>query len=249
MERTIGFTRPVPQEKAAATHFVFFFGATTFFLFFLFFFLFSSFSGPSSELLLSSSFSSTFSLFSSKGKPKILVLLMVFSLLSTFHLRQLASNKPSRFEVLFNILIYDLSFLGSSVGILHGSKGDLTYVFCHHWLDVNPEPCTRMVVQSLFDTHPSYLASKWQKFEAVNSWRLTDLLDIWRVWRSGRSWKLLLAYFPGNMSWHKYNTVTFWWCECLVNKSNNSLSWPPSAIRSSNTSKPPFGTIFANGRW
>ena len=169
MVRTIGFTRPVPQGKAAATHFVFFFGATTFPLFFLFFFLFSSFSGSSSELLLSSYFSSKFSLISSKGKPKRLVLLMVFYLLSTFHLRQLASNGPSRIEVLFNILISDLSFLGSSVGIHHGSKGGLTHVFCHHWRDVNPEQCTRMVVQSLFDTHLSYLASKCQKLEVVNS--------------------------------------------------------------------------------
>ena len=81
----------------------------------------------------------------------------------------LASNEPSRIAVLFNILISHLSFFGSSVRILHGSKGDLTHVFCHHWWDINPEPCTRTVVQSLFYTHPSHLASKWEKLEAVNS--------------------------------------------------------------------------------
>ena len=35
--------------------------------------------------------------------------------------------------------------------------------------DVNPEPCIRMVVQSLFDTQPSDLSSKWERLEAVNS--------------------------------------------------------------------------------
>lgn len=60
--------------------------------------------------------------------------------------------------------------------------------------------------------------------------------------------EVLLVYFPcGNMSWLKYNMVIFWWWDGLVSKSNNSLSSPPSAIKSSNTSNPPFGNHYL--RW
>ena len=43
------------------------------------------------------------------------------------------------------------------------------------------------------------------------------------------------------MSWHKYNTVMFWWWESLVNKSNTRLPLPLSSIKSSLTKRSPRG--------
>ena len=137
---------------------------------------------------------------------------------------QRASNYPSRLNW---FLIYhfaqwrdslSLSPIPALVSLVRQEVTKHALSSCHHCRNVNPEPYTLTVVRSLFDTHPSYLAGKWERLEAVHS-----------------------SCPGGNISWHKFNTVIFWWWERLVNKSNNSLSSPPSVIRSSNTINLPFG--------
>ena len=102
-----------------------------------------------------------------------------FSLVD-LHLRQPASNESSRFNW---SLIYHFSQWSNILSFCQRGYPScirrwLNTVSCHHWRDVNPGPYTQKVVQSPFETHPSFLASKWGRLIAVNSSSLIDPADL-----------------------------------------------------------------------
>ena len=97
---------------------------------------------------------------------------------------------------------------------------------------------------------PIMTCKQVEKLEEVNSPSLIDLMDFWRLWQSGRSWKYslrisLVKTCPGtSTTWCYFDDINVWW----ISPATLCLHLPRHSdhlTRANHLSE----AIFANGRW